>query len=186
MWSFVENLLFVKQRLLDEPIVINQQNLKFINSIRNPKLKFNLYQTYDVVNHPLNVTSITFEKPEKDDDIPCCSHFLSDAHAAKKVAIIRNKEKNLMFDENVILYYVVLQDGIIRNVINKDLSRFQQMLLARYESRDMRDFVANVNHMKKYGCFCIIIPVIENNKLIIRRYNRWNEDIDHVYDMVSR
>jgi hypothetical protein len=133
MWSFVENLLFVKQRLLDEPIVINQQNLKYINSLRNPKLKFNLYQTYDVVNHPLNVTSITFEKPEKDDDIPCCSHFLSDQRAVKKFAIIRNKEKNFMFDENVVLYHVVLQDGIIRNVINKDLSQVQQKMLAHHE-----------------------------------------------------
>ena len=60
------------------------------------------------------------------------------------------------------------------------------MMLAFFDSKNINDFICNINHMKKYGCFCIIIPMIENNKLIIRRYNRWNEDINHVYDMVSR
>ena len=186
MFSFVKDLIFVRQHHLENQVVVNQKNLDFINSIRNPKLKFNLYQTYDLVNHPLNMKTVTFEKPDSKVDIPCCSHFLSNKDAKKKVAIIRNYKKNIFFEENCILYYVVLQDGIIRNVLNKELSQFQKIILSKAESRSVSDFISNWNHMKKYGCFCIIIPVIENNKLTIRRYNRWNEDIDHVYDMVSR
>lgn len=175
---------------MNNQIQINQKNLDFINTIRNPKLKFNLYQTYTLDNHPMGFKEITIEKPDNSEDVPCCSHFLSDKSSKKKIGVIRNNNNfglfSYLFPTNCILYHVVLQDGIIRNVVNKDLSDYQKLLLAGFESRSIIDLYKNLNHVKTFGCFCIIIPVLENNTLTIKRFNRWNEDIDHVYNFISK
>lgn len=79
-----------------------------------------------------------------------------------------------LFDESN--YRFVLHDnGVIKFVPNNS-NILNRLLLAATDSKSLFDFVANIIHMIKHGCFCL--GILTKYKTI-ERYNRWNnKDID--------
>ena len=68
-------------------------------------------------------------------------------------------------------YWILHQNGVIKASPISDDS-FWGATLAATESTGLLDFLRNVNHMKRYGCFCL--HVLTDSRTI-KRYNRWND-----------
>ena len=66
--------------------------------------------------------------------------------------------------------FVLHKNGVIKFIANND-SKFNKLMLARTESKSLFDLINNIQHSKKYGCFCL--GILTKYKTI-ERYNRWN------------
>ena len=57
-------------------------------------------------------------------------------------------------------------------------SMVNKIWFARIDSNGWIDWIKNLIHGNKYGCFCLGI-LNKNNQ--IQRYNRWNNDVEYFY-----
>ena len=64
---------------------------------------------------------------------------------------------------------------------------FQQvLLLARIDSKSWPDFVKNVTHAARHGCFCFAVVEKVGKDLYIRRYNRWTDKTLSTYWLAKK
>ena len=77
----------------------------------------------------------------------------------------------------------MIMDYSIKFVPNNS-NILNRLLLATTDSKSLFDFVANIIHMIKHGCFCL--GILTKYKTI-ERYNRWNnKDIDKYWTVYIR
>ena len=75
---------------------------------------------------------------------------------------------------NTHLYTFVLHpNGVVRFRINENLPFPVQAYLAFLDSDGMIDYMKNMSHFNRYGCFCF--GLLKKNGDMVR-YNRWAED----------
>ena len=152
----------VEQKIsLNQNILLNQKNIKRIEEMKTnfkqSGQSFNLVNFYKFDSHPYGLSDLTI--------LPCqtvpdsiSSHCLScstkEYESEKQVGVIMNS--GLL--KNTILYYVVYENYIIRFVINPKLNLIQKLVLIYFDSMGKCDFLKNILHLKKHGCFCLGIP----------------------------
>lgn len=68
-------------------------------------------------------------------------------------------------------YWILHQNGVIKSAPASD-NQFWRAALAATESTGPLDLVKNLNHVARYGCFCLLVVT---DSRTIKRYNRWKD-----------
>jgi hypothetical protein len=181
-----------------EQLRLNETNMGLIKAHQAEfKNEFVLYGVFKMTRNQYydSDTRVEFE-PIPDTELPdvVCCHCLSTAlrkgNENKQSAVVRvssnfPNSKYIHFTVGDILYYVICQDGIVRFVVNNQLSTIQKLLLCYVESKNISDMCLNMRHKYRHGCFCLGLPAEDSDgNVILQRYNRWNEDMHHCFDFV--
>ena len=155
-----------------------------------------LYGTWIIDNDIHACLSFTL-KPENKMDVDitemhklsegCCSHEINDIYDSRIVGAVQLPLKETKLRKGKPLYYrcidetaykfVLHKNGIIKFVpINEAI--INKISLARLDSQGWFDTLKNIKHANKYSCFCLGILTKDNK---IKRYNRWNSDLQYFY-----
>ena len=83
---------------------------------------------------------------------------------------------------NVGYHILVRNNGVLTFVPFNECTILNRLSLARIDSNGWVDFFRNIAHTAQHGCFCFaVVEKLEDGRLIIRRYNRWNDATPRVY-----
>lgn len=84
-------------------------------------------------------------------------------------------------------YHIVVHtNGVLTFVPFAECSFQQILLLARIDSKSWPDFVKNVTHAARHGCFCFAVVEKVGKDLYIRRYNRWTDKTLSTYWLAKK
>ena len=119
----------------------------------------------------------------------CCSHGVNDIYDNCIVGAVQLplNETKLRTPKRVPLYYRFIEPSAYKFVLHKNgIIKFvpindkiiNKIALARLDSQGWFDTLKNIKHANKYSCFCLGILTKHNQ---IKRYNRWNTDLQYFY-----
>jgi len=135
--------------------------------------------------------TISTDKHTSECHTKCCKHpcrsFDGPVKFLCKTSIENAEWKNnkmpsyIKQPSNMGYHIVVHTNGVLTFVPFAECS-FQQILsLSRIDSKSWSDFVKNVMHAVRYGCFCFAVVEKVGKDLYIRRYNRWTDKVLSTY-----
>lgn len=79
-------------------------------------------------------------------------------------------------------HIVVRSNGVLTFVPFNECTTLNKLSLARVDSNGWVDFFWNIVHAAQHGCFCFaVLEKLDDGRLMIRRYNRWNDAAPSVY-----
>lgn len=85
-------------------------------------------------------------------------------------------------DLNSIGYNIVVRANGVLTFVPFGNNVLGTLALARIDSNGWIDFMWNVYHGARHGCFCFaVLEKLRGGRFAIRRYNRWNDDVPSVY-----
>ena len=135
--------------------------------------------------------TISAEKHTSECHTKCCKHPCRSFDGPVKFlcktsienAVWKNdKMPSYIKQPNHMGYHIVVHtNGVLTFVPFAECS-FQQILcLSRIDSKSWPDFVKNVLHAARHGCFCFAVVEKVGKDLYIRRYNRWTDKVLSTY-----
>eukprot|EP01083_Nonionella_stella_P140761 432337_1 len=140
-----------------------------------------------------NVIEVDTDEMHKlaETDQGCCSHGVNDIYnscvvGAVQLPLSESRRRNELKTRPPLWFnsiqpqgykFILHRNGIIKFVPIGD-SLTHQLALARLDSKGCFDLLKNIKHANKYSCFCLGIL---SKKGEIKRYNRWNTDLDYFY-----
>ena len=150
-----------------------------IDNDKHSCLSFNLKEE--------NVMDVDMEEMHKLAE-GCCSHGVYDIYDSCIVGAVQlplnetklRKEREPLyfhFIEPDAYKFVLHKNGIIKFVPIGDSIK-HKLALARLDSQGWFDLFKNIKHANKYSCFCLGILTEKGE---IKRYNRWNTDLEYFY-----
>ena len=117
----------------------------------------------------------------------CCSHGIEDIYNSCIVGAIQLPLEETQLRCSKPLFYRMIKPEAYKFILHKNKiikfvpigeSLFHKLGLARLDSKGWYDTFKNIKHANKYSCFCLGILCKDGN---IKRYNRWNTDLDYFY-----
>ena len=160
-----------------------------------------LYGTWVIDNplHPFKTFTLTqdnimdVDESEKHELGGCCRYGITDIFASSIVGAL-----HLPIKQATVRYgnfcgsgkpwyfrwiqpqgykFILHKNGVVKFVPIGE-SFLHKIMLARTDSDGWMDWIKNLKHGNKYGCFCLGILTKDRK---IKRYNRWNNDVDYYY-----
>ena len=132
---------------------------------------------------------IEVEESEKH-ELGCCRYGITDVYASSIVGAIQlpAKEPYAMIRDTKRPWYfrwiqeqgykfILHKNGVVKFVPIGD-SFMHKIMLARTDSQSWMEWLKNLKHGNRYGCFCLGILAKDGR---LKRYNRWNDAVEYYY-----
>ena len=82
--------------------------------------------------------------------------------------------------------WILHKNGLVKFLPTPGSPTGHAFMMARADSKSWWDWLKNIVHAHKYGCYCFAVLYKEDGLLKIRRDNRWHTKMDHYYNMTRR